>query len=288
MKKTRKNKRRVIKPLWWVLGVLIVVAGIYALLQNNQNGYLPVQQIAPPNSKSSSTSTLIPYIGNGYKISYLSDWQLDESKQQVPAIMFVSSDDSARLFVQPQYDPRLTSGAETALIKNIYDAFKQNPDYSISATNEVKVNGNAAFLVEGTFQEQGKKLEFQEYTFFGESGDFYTVRINNEPGQYQKALDTMVGSFTITGPDANEVKARSLVENSSEVQGFKKQVEKSGRSTFGVRVDRTPNEDEPYYVIQVYELFPDHRTTFNWYRVHPTTWVVERQELATDTWEQVD
>ena len=98
----------------------------------------------------------------------------------------------------------------------------------------------------------------------------------------------MVSSFTITQPNQDEVTARDLVETLGEVQTFKKQVQASGRSTFGVQVDRKSTTNELYYIVQVYEIFPDHMTTFNWYRVNPTTWVVERQDLATDTWEQVD
>lgn len=281
MKKQLKNKQTSIRPLWWVIGVLIVLGVIYLA---SQNKYSPEQQIG----QSTSESRTMTYKGNGYEISYPSDWILDDSKQEAPAVIISSQNGKAKVYIQPQYDPILSSGSgKTALIKNLTDATKQNPDYTISSTEGTKVNGNMAYLMEGTFKNQGKEWDFREYTIFGEDGYFYTLRINNEPLQYQKALDVMVGSFKVTVPNQDEVKARSLVEKLTEVQNFKKLVEKAKRSTFGVRIDRTPTTEEPYYVAQVYEMFPDHKTTFNWYRVNPKTWIVERQDLVTDTWEKV-
>lgn len=75
-----------------------------------------------------------------------------------------------------------------------------------------------------------------------------------------------------------------LVSQLSEVQDFKKAVEENGRSTFGVTVD---HQEGQYSVIRVFELFPDHITTFSWYRVDNKTGKVERQDIVTDTWEEV-
>lgn len=70
-----------------------------------------------------------------------------------------------------------------------------------------------------------------------------------------------------------------------EVQDFKKAVEENGRSKFGIAVDR---QDGTYSVIKVFESFPDHITTFNWYRVVSKTGKIERQDIATDTWSVVE
>ena len=282
MKKNQKNRRTRIKPLWWVIGAFIVAVILYVGLPDKSS---PEQQVGPSDSESG----MLLYKGNGYEILYPNNWQLDESEQEAPAVIIASLDNHAKVYIQAQYDPRLITGSgKAATIKNLTDAFRQNPDYSITSTLGSEINGNVAYLVNGTFKDNGKQLEFREYTIFGDDGNYYSLRINNNPGDYQKALDGMVSSFTITQPNQDEVTARDLVETLGEVQTFKKQVQASGRSTFGVQVDRKSTTNELYYIVQVYEIFPDHMTTFNWYRVNPTTWVVERQDLATDTWEQVD
>ena len=80
----------------------------------------------------------------------------------------------------------------------------------------------------------------------------------------------------------------SRVANLPEVQEFQQAVEANGRSTFSITIDSYPTEQEPYYTIQVSEFFPDHRTTFNWYRVDKATDDVSKLDIATDTWEQVE
>ena len=282
MKKKQKSKQITIKPLWWVIGAVLVTVVVIIFYRSPK--YSLEQQIGNSNSGSG----LIVYQGNGYEISYPKNWQLDESKQEAPAVIIVSPDKRVKVYIHPQYDQRLTSDSgKTALIKNLMDAYDQNRDYSITSDESVEINGNQAFLIEGTFKEEGKQLEFSEYTFFGESGDFYTVRINFEQGEDIKAITNIIQSFKSTGPNADEIKARNLVEKVAEVIAFKKQVDIGDRSVFTVRIDRSPTIEIPYYVVQVYEIFPDHTTTFNWYRVSPKTWVVERQDLATDTWNAV-
>lgn len=75
-----------------------------------------------------------------------------------------------------------------------------------------------------------------------------------------------------------------------EVKEFKKAVEEGGRSKFNIDVGAEPTKDEPFYLIQVFEVFPDHRATFEWYRYYPDTGKVFRQflERATDdNWDEV-
>lgn len=282
MKKKPKIQIKKFSPVWWIVGIGMILA-VVVISRTSRKTYSPEQQIG-----RDSNSHVTLYKGNGYEISYERSWQLDDTEAEAPATIVSSPDGRAKVYIQPQHDPRLKSNSgKTALIKNLTDNFRQNPDYSLASTEEAKINGKTAYLVEGTLNYQGTQLEFREYTFFGESGDFYTLRINSEPGQHQKALDNLVGSFTILGPDENEIKVRSLIEKIPEVQNFRRDVEKSNRSTSGVRIDKNPDTDETYYVVQVYEVFADHTTTFNWYRVHPVSWIVERQNLATDTWEAV-
>lgn len=74
------------------------------------------------------------------------------------------------------------------------------------------------------------------------------------------------------------------VSQLAEVQSFKKAVEENGRSKFAITVDR---QDRSHSVIKVFESFPDHITTFNWYRVDNKTGKIEKLDIATDTWHGV-
>jgi hypothetical protein len=76
----------------------------------------------------------------------------------------------------------------------------------------------------------------------------------------------------------------NLVTQLSEVQDFRRKVEEGGISKFGITTDR---QEGSYTIIKVFESFFDHITTFNWYRVDSKTGKVERQNIATDTWEEV-
>lgn len=260
-------------PLIVIGVVLLLLPGLVALNQKRSG---------------SVAGGVLEYRGNGYKLSYPQNWKLDNTVQKIPAVIIADPQGHVQLYIQTQYDPALTSGSgKTAVIKNLTDSYRQSSGYSVYSTSDKEINGNPAFLVTGTFKEDGGIQEFQEYTIFGKSGDFYTLRINNKPGEGAKAAEPIINSLTITGPEESELRARSLVEKIGEVRDFKKQVEKSKKSRFAVRIDREPTAAEPYYVAQVYEAFPDHMTTFNWYRVDPKTWGVERQDLATDTWEKV-
>lgn len=41
----------------------------------------------------------------------------------------------------------------------------------------------------------------------------------------------------------------------------------NGKVRVGLRVDRSPTTAEPYYVIQLFEEYPDRVTTLDWFRV---------------------
>lgn len=64
-------------------------------------------------------------------------------------------------------------------------------------------------------------------------------------------------------------KAIDAVAKLKEVQDFKKLVEENGQSKFDIEVAALPTKETPYYLIQVFEIFPDHQTTFAWYRYEP-------------------
>lgn len=78
--------------------------------------------------------------------------------------------------------------------------------------------------------------------------------------------------------------------NLKEVQKFKKEVEKNGRSKFDLTIATEPTREDSFYLIQVSEIFPEHRTTFRWYRYYPDTRKVFTQFLeraTTDNWDEV-
>lgn len=98
------------------------------------------------------------------------------------------------------------------------------------------------------------------------------------------AIFTLLGLFVFGIKGDNGQKGINLVLQLQEVQEFKKAVEENGRSKFSIAVDR---QDEPYSVIKVFEAFPDHITTFNWYRVDNKARKIEKLDIATDTWHGV-
>lgn len=70
-----------------------------------------------------------------------------------------------------------------------------------------------------------------------------------------------------------------------EVKDLKKLIDENGRSTLGLFLNEYPTADNPNYTIQVYEEFPDHTATFNWYRVS-TNGEISRQDFSQfDKWD---
>ena len=76
-----------------------------------------------------------------------------------------------------------------------------------------------------------------------------------------------------------------LVSWLPEVAEFRKEVEENGRSKFGITIDHKVG---PYSIIKVFESFPDHTTTFGWYRYDPKMKKIFRNNIANDTWEEVE
>ncbi len=100
----------------------------------------------------------------------------------------------------------------------------------------------------------------------------------------------VIGLLVFRSQKNGEQEGVSLVSQLSEVAEFKKDVEKNGRSKFAVEVASEPKTDTDlgqYYLIQVFEIFPDHTATFGWYRYDPKTRKLFRSNVALDTWEEV-
>lgn len=76
----------------------------------------------------------------------------------------------------------------------------------------------------------------------------------------------------------SEEKMVSIVENLPEVLEFKKEIQESeNNGRFLVQVAASPDEELPYYLIQVAEVLSDHTATFGWYRFDPETKTVEKE-----------
>ncbi|OGE31170.1 hypothetical protein A3C59_04150 [Candidatus Daviesbacteria bacterium RIFCSPHIGHO2_02_FULL_36_13] len=115
--------------------------------------------------------------------------------------------------------------------------------------------------------------------------------LRNKPHKLHRVvIFTLIAIFIVLGflifrsQERNEEREINAVLQLSEVQDFKKAVEENGKSKFAVTTDR---QEGPYSIIKVFESFPDHITTFNWYKVKGKTGKVFRQDIATDTWEEV-
>lgn len=98
------------------------------------------------------------------------------------------------------------------------------------------------------------------------------------------AILIVLGLFMFHSQVGNEQERIKLVSQLAEVQDFNRAVEENGRSKFEIAVD---HQDKSYSVIRVFESFPDHITTFNWYRVDNKTRKIEKQDISTDTWIEV-
>lgn len=93
----------------------------------------------------------------------------------------------------------------------------------------------------------------------------------------------------------NVDKALNLIRGLQEVKEFKKEVEDIGKSKPIVVMDRYPNPNNPYYIIQVYAEVPEidgfsPTLTFGWYRIDPKTWTVMKMDLSAeyDKWDIID
>lgn len=95
----------------------------------------------------------------------------------------------------------------------------------------------------------------------------------------------ILGLFMFSFKENNGPEGIKLVPQLQEVQEFKKAVEENSRSKFGITED---HQEGQYSIIKVFESFPDHITTFNWYRVNNKTGKIEKQDIATGTWEEIN
>lgn len=67
----------------------------------------------------------------------------------------------------------------------------------------------------------------------------------------------------------NEKRAMNAVWQLRQVQQKVQTIKRlsNGKARVGLRVDRSPTTAEPYYVIQLFEEYPDRITTIDWFRV---------------------
>lgn len=77
-------------------------------------------------------------------------------------------------------------------------------------------------------------------------------------------------------------KVTQLILSLPDVKAFKVALDKAGRSNLGVMVEHAPSKQRPYYIIKVYENFPDRVVTFHRYRYTPSTKEIAVQDLSSD------
>jgi len=103
------------------------------------------------------------------------------------------------------------------------------------------------------------------------------------PGQKPTSLPTKETNLPTSTSDTSETnqKAIAAVLNLQEVKEFKQAVSDNGKSTFQIGMEGFGGEE----VVVVFEFFPDHRTTFNRYRVKNGQ--ISRYDVLEDKWVNV-
>ena len=93
--------------------------------------------------------------------------------------------------------------------------------------------------------------------------------------------------FVLNQRSHEEQISTSLVNNLPEFQELKKLIDKNGKSTLNLEITERPTKESPYYIIRVYEAFPDHRATVNWYRVSPDGKIWQQDLSTVDKWDLI-
>lgn len=230
---------------------------------------------------------------NEYSISYPGWWKMDTSLEKAPADLIFDSAGNVFISIQKIEDSRLSEEGGLAMVRNsIGDSLLSDTKYSIREFNNIIWKGFPAYFTSGIFNDGKNSWEFQEYGIFTDKNEIYIVRTNiakTYADNYQDSVKKVVDSFRITVPTQEEQKkkidkALSRTLLLKEVKDFKILVEKNGRSKFGIVVD---HQEFPYQVIKVFESFPDHITTFNWYKVDSNTGKIYRQNIPSGKWEEI-
>ncbi|MBI4067313.1 hypothetical protein HY407_02925 [Candidatus Gottesmanbacteria bacterium] len=289
-------KRKVSYEHYHFIKWILILAGIATfgfLLLKIVNFFISISNYGLIKRPDNMYQTEYSNDKNGYSISYPKDFTRDTSAG-VPADIIKNSDDTVRIAIQRLVgDQRmLTLHGVTATMKEMKDAYRLDKNYTLDMFEGTTWKGLPALQVRGTFTENGISWNFEEYTiFFG--SEIYNLRVNaKKDAQYdQDAVQSSIDSFKLNGYDSREDeeanKALADVMYFPEVKKFQYDVFGNNQSKFSVYVDSSPSPQEPYYTVVVAEFFPDHRTTFNRYRVDLKNKDVFRYDVVNDTWDRL-
>lgn len=212
-----------------------------------------------------------------YEIKYPANWRFDDSQQRLPYDAIFAPNNKVVITVGV-----LALGQrETAdnVIKEIKTQFEKDKNYSLRQF-EGLLGELPGFRAVGYFEEGKTNYQFEEWGIINNDGRMFNLRAQTEArdqSTYSVVLKFIFESFSFLRGDGIimrpiwEQRILSRISNLPEVKEFRQLVGENNKSTFNVRVAAYPTQDLPYYLIQVYEIFSDHQTTFGWYRYNPAT-----------------
>jgi hypothetical protein len=99
----------------------------------------------------------------------------------------------------------------------------------------------------------------------------------------------LLGLIILTIPSVHHAstnEALDAVLSLPEVKEFRGALDKGGRSKLGAMIERTPSQRRSYYVIKVYESFPDRIVTFNRYRYTPKSGEIAVLDPVSGMWKE--
>lgn len=274
----KKGSTRLDKRLLIGIVFVFLFIGGWALFVKNKTNHPQNPQYAREIFSTKFTNDQ-----NGYTISYPTDWTIDTSRSQAPADLITDKTGDALVAIQTIDDQRLLKeSGDTKVANDLKQGFVSNADYTLDEFKQTFFDGKLSYFAKGSFKDSKGEWNFIEYTILAGGERLYIVRTNtkkNASTALVKAAESIATSFSLV--------PYHKVALLAEVEEFESAVIKNGRSKFGIWVDSWPTLKNPYYTVQVFETFPDHRTTFNWYRVNQKDGKVYRQNIAKDTWEEV-
>ena len=299
--KTVLNKKTLLKykKQTIIIGIAIL-AVIFVISVSSLFKKAPVKRVEKPKITTPAPTKIINFQilsyeskSNKYLISYPGWWKMDASLEKAPADLIFDSAGNVFISIQKIEDARLSKEGGLAVVRSsIGDSLLSDTKYSIREFNNITWKGFPAYFTSGIFNDGKNSWEFQEYGIFTDKNEIYTIRTNIAKAyldNYQGSVKRVIDSFKITGYTREEQKkkidkALSKTLLLKEVKDFKTLVEKNGKSKFGIAVD---HQELSSQVIKVFESFPDHITTFNWYKVDSNTGKIYRQDIPSGKWKEV-
>lgn len=288
--KKRKKENSLKRLVFALFGFLIIGFLLFRII----NYYLPKDGLVKPPGDINQTE--FSSDKDGYSISYPKDWTTDTS-YTIPADISRNKTDTINVAIQRLVgDPRLLSRTGiTPVMKELKDSYSINKDYTVDSLEGTTWRGLPVLQVKGKFTEKGTVWNFEEYAiFFG--SEMYNLRANWKNDNEKAVIQPIISSFRINGYDSRDDeganKALASVLDLSEVRNFQKDVIENNQSKFSIFIDSSPPDEpqlavEPYYVVAVVEFFPDHRTTFNRYRIGKNDGKVYRYDVVNDRWDKI-